>query len=261
MMAKTSLVLVLLLVALVGQPPASDAVPITVTIAGQSPLTGNDSVQIAGTTWTPYGNIQIRARNGVGTARVIAGDGSAGGRDNVEDELKLINAEIKRANIGVPTDNTEYLITFQGTFDNPPQTPNGNYSYELSGMGDIRTTVGNFARAKGFVGATQVADLLHTVVNINYAFFSNIGWLNIPPPNIAGQRILKCDFSFKLQKTTDILKVGAGAGIMLQDAPTHEQTSPDTTRMNPDVLRDLIDERIERALERLGLIKPRVPRK
>lgn len=232
------LVAALLVVAIAIVPGTSEAVSIQVWADGvQIPSggPGTDSVTLAsGSTWTTYGNIKIRGRNGSGDVKVIAGDGSTGGKDDAEDELKFINAEIKRANTGVPTDNTEYHIIFEGTFNNSPTTDTGQFSYELTGGGDIRTTAGNYVKATGLIESptgtwTSIGQLTHTVSAVSYNFFNSpydMVWGNFPNPTVNTARKLKVDVAFKLQKTTDALKIAAGTGIMLQDAPAHGPRRP-----------------------------------
>lgn len=230
MIAKVAVAAISLLVTIATLCGSADAVPITVTVDGVQ-RTGTDSVVLAsGTTWVTFGNLKIRARNGSGDAKVVAGGGVAGGKDSTEDELQFINAEIKRANTTVP-DNTIYHIVFEGTFDTPPNTTNGSFSYELTGAGTFNsaTTAGNSVTATPNIESpagtwTTWTALSHTVSGGSYLFFVNnptTTWRNFPSPAVTASRKLKVDVGIKLQKTTDYIQLGSATGIMLQDAPAH----------------------------------------
>lgn len=232
MMAKVTVVAALFLVAIATIPGSAAAVPITVTVDGVQ-RTGNDSVVLAsGATWATFGNLKIRARGGSGDAKVVAGNGSAGGQDGTEDELKFINAEIKRFQ---GSSAAEYHILFEGTFGIPPNTNNGAFSYELTGIGDIRTTSNNYIKATPHIESptgtwtTWVPILSHTVSGANFTFFNspnNITFRNFPTPTVTASRKLKVDVAFKLQSTSDLIKLGTASGIMLQDAPAHGCCDP-----------------------------------
>ncbi len=254
---KVVLVAALLAIAIAIAPGTSGAVSIQVWVDGVQIPPGPDSVVLgSGANWTTYGNLKIRGRNGAGDAKVIAGPGTAGGNDAAEDELKFINAEIKRANTGVPTDNTEYHIVFEGSFNNPPTTDTGSFSYELTGAGDIRTTAGNYVKATGLIESpagtwTSIGQLTHTVAGVSYNYFNapySMVWGNFPNPSVVAARKLKVDVAFKLQKTTDTLKTSTAAGIMLQNAPAHGSRRPieriEQLQERLDKLEDLVREHI-----------------
>ena len=167
-------------------------------------------------------------------ARIEAGD------DTQDDLIALKNARITISSI--PNPAPEHLISFRGTFNNPPSTnrsvnPELRMGYRLDGSNDgnsfmrnLGGAAGNSVRARGSVEFPKDSNTWwpienETSIEVNTANFSPTvknffhgpdatafkiekTWSSTTSPNdLNGPRVLKGDFWFKFTNTSDILSI------------------------------------------------------
>ena len=257
-MGMKNVTLTLALVGLLGAVVASTAAATTatdmqVTINGTPPIdptvfvnTGNTLswVNIAGSyTFGTDPNsytITITPKCTTGSApsnlaRVEAGD------DSQDDVLALKNAKITISSI--PNPAPEHLLSFRGTFDNPPstkrsQTPQIQMAYRLDGSisknsftRGLSGASGNSVRARGSIEFPKGSNTWWPIENATYIELNNSSfsstaktffqvpslidknWDSISSPvDLNGPRVVKGDFWFKFTNTSDILSIPQTCG-------------------------------------------------